>query len=290
MLGGVVLALALLRDLPVDVAQAGVGVVVEVPAKDERRDQRIELVVPRARERARLQPCVALPRAPLGDQVLLERRKGHREGPAFAVGSQPHVDAKDIAIRRDLVQRADDAPAEPLEELAIGQRLRAIRLAVLRVDEDEIDVGGHVELAPAELAHADHHEVLRGAVLVARLAVLGRQRAPVERDGGVQGGLGERRHVGADLGQIGARAHVAGERVHEDAAAQAAQFCRQRERVASLGGGAQRRFRGDPGEWSAEGRGELLPLFRVRVERRGRVSTVGESGGEIGRNGHGTEV
>ena len=271
-----------------DVAQTFVGVVVEVLAKDERRDQRVELVVPRAGQCARLQPRIALPRAPLRDQVLLERRIGHREGPALAVGPQPHVDAEHVAVRRDVVERADDAPAEPLEEFPVRQRPRAIRIAVFRIDEDEIDVGGHVELAPAELAHADHHEVLRCAVLVARLAVLGGERAVVQRDGGAQRDLGERRHVGADLGQIGARGQVAGQRVDEDAAAQPAQRCRQRARFAGLRGGAQRGFGVSPGERRTERRGERLPLFRVRGQRRGRVSAVGESGGEIGCVGHGT--
>ena len=101
----VVVALALLRDLAVDVAQALVGIVVEVLAKDEGRDERVELVVPRAGHRARLEPGVALPRAPLRDQVQLERRIGHGQGPAFAIGAQPHVDAEDVAIRRDLLER-----------------------------------------------------------------------------------------------------------------------------------------------------------------------------------------
>ena len=41
----VVAALALLADLAMDVAQPVVGVVVEVLAVDERRDQRVELAV-----------------------------------------------------------------------------------------------------------------------------------------------------------------------------------------------------------------------------------------------------
>ena len=96
----VIVALALLGDLPMDVAQPVVGVVVEVLAKDERRHQRVELVVPLARQRARLEPGVALPGATLRDEVLLERRVGHRQRPALAVGSKPHVDAENEAFRR----------------------------------------------------------------------------------------------------------------------------------------------------------------------------------------------
>ena len=70
----VVVALALLGDLAMDVAQSVISVVVQVLAKDERRHQRVELVVPLAGQRAGLEPRVALPRAPLRDEVLLERR------------------------------------------------------------------------------------------------------------------------------------------------------------------------------------------------------------------------
>ena len=47
----VVAPLALLADLAMDVAQALVGVEVEVFAEDERRDESVELVVLRAGQR-----------------------------------------------------------------------------------------------------------------------------------------------------------------------------------------------------------------------------------------------
>ena len=151
-----------------DVAQTVVGVEVEVLAKHEGPDQRIELVVARAGQRARLEPRVTLPRAALRDQVALERRVGNRERPALAVGPQPHVDAKHVAVCRDVVEGADDAPAEAFEELAVREHARTVGLAVVGVDEDEVDVRRDVELAAAQLAHADNDEVLRDAVLVAR--------------------------------------------------------------------------------------------------------------------------
>ena len=81
----VVVAPALLADLAVNVAQTVVSIEVEVLAVDERRDERVELVVPPAGHGARLEPRVALPGAPLRDEVLLEGRIGHRERPARAV-------------------------------------------------------------------------------------------------------------------------------------------------------------------------------------------------------------
>src|SRR6185436_9483762 len=110
-----------------------------------------------------------------------ERRVRHRQGAALAVGSKPHVDAENEAFRRDLVQRADDAAAKPLEELPRRQCARSIRLAVFRIDEDEIDVRRYVELASAELAHADDDEALCRSGLVARLPETGDELAVVQR-------------------------------------------------------------------------------------------------------------
>ena len=219
----VVVALALLADLAMDVAQTLVRIEVQVLAKDERRDQRIELVVPGARHGPRLEPRVALPGASLRDQVLFERRVRHRQRTARTIRAQPHVDAEHVAVGAHVVQRADDAAAEPLEEIAIRQRPRAVGLAVFRVDEDQVHVGRHVELAAAELAHADHDEILRPPALVARLAVGVGQDAVVQRDGGTQRDFRQPRHVAADLGEIGAPREVARERVQEHAATQLAQ-------------------------------------------------------------------
>ena len=85
------------------------------------------------------------------------------------------------------MQRGDHLPAEPVEELAVGDAARAGGLAFLRVDEHEVDVGGHVELAAAQLAHADHDEQ------VLRFLAAFRARSPVdlhERRGVAQRGGG----------------------------------------------------------------------------------------------------
>ena len=70
---GVILAPALLADLPVHVAQTSIGVVIEILAKHERRNEPFQLVATLAGQGPRLEPRVALPGAPLRDQVLLER-------------------------------------------------------------------------------------------------------------------------------------------------------------------------------------------------------------------------
>src|SRR5208282_4481566 len=113
---------ALLADLPVHVAQPGIGVVVEVFAEYERDDELLEFGAPVAAERPGLQPRVALPRPPLGEQVLLERRERRRKRTAVAVRAQAHVDAEHEALRGDVAERGNDPAAETIEELLVGQR------------------------------------------------------------------------------------------------------------------------------------------------------------------------
>ena len=71
----IVLAATLLPNLAVHVAQTRVGVIVEILAEDERRDHALEFLAAIPGKRPRLEPCVALPGAPLLDEVLLQRTK-----------------------------------------------------------------------------------------------------------------------------------------------------------------------------------------------------------------------
>ena len=68
----------------------------------------------------------------------------------------------------------------------------AVGLAALGKEEDEVDVGGEIELAAAELAHADDEELLRLARRRARRAVARLERAPRESERGGDRGVGER--------------------------------------------------------------------------------------------------
>ncbi len=65
----------------------------------------------------------------------------------------------------DIMQRADDALSQPVEELAIGDGPGTGRFAFVGVDEDEVDVRRDVELAATQLAHADGDELLRQSVI-----------------------------------------------------------------------------------------------------------------------------
>ena len=188
------------RDLGIDqalhLAQAVEGRVVEVAAEHEgleRLDQgRAHRAV--AGHRVRLDPGVALPVAALALVVLLHRRQRQRQAPGAAEGAQAHVDAEGEAVGGDLAQHLDQALAQAQEIVLVGQPARAVALAGLAEGEDQVDVGGEVELASAQLAHADHGQALGRAVGPAR-------RAQPLREAGLEL---RQRALDADLGQLGA--------------------------------------------------------------------------------------
>ena len=85
--------------------------------------------------------------------------------------------------------RADAAGA-----VAALAAVATIGLAVFFIDIDQVDVGRHVELARAELAHADDPKVDLGAGLVARRTMARVVVAPRLRKRQVESGLGQRGH------------------------------------------------------------------------------------------------
>ena len=115
-----------------------------------------------------------------------------------------------------------------------GQPLRAVGVAFLGVDEHQVDVRRDVELAPAELAHADHHQRLRRAAGAPRAAGLLRlaRLGPGQRGG--DRGLGQVAHRAADLGQVGRPGQIARHHPQQHALAQPAQAPLERGLVVAL--------------------------------------------------------
>ena len=95
----------------------------------------------------------------LADALVVELGGLHRHGERrrARVGPQPEVGAEDVAVgrglRHQLHQHARAAHEVPRQLLVAGERRR-----VAVVEQDEVDVAGIVELAGAELAHAEHGE------------------------------------------------------------------------------------------------------------------------------------
>src|SRR5882672_9578607 len=101
-----------------------------------------------AAQGARLDPGIALPLAAVRHEILLQRIEARRQRATVAPGTQAHVDAEHEAVLGALAERRD----QPLPESGVA--LQAVpRSALVRMEKHQVDVGGHVQLAAAELAH-----------------------------------------------------------------------------------------------------------------------------------------
>ena len=217
-----------LADLGVQFAHRPDAAVIEVLSENERprHGGKIGLVAVGeglkvcGRHDPRFDPGVAFPFAPVGDQILLEGVETHRQRTAVAPGSQAHVDAEHAPVPGWFVEAFDQTPSELGKIFVAGPS--AGHFGVFRIDKNQVDVGGHVELATAELAHAhDQHARARIADLCAHGSVAYPQRGRNRHLG--QGGHGARH-----LGEVGESAEVAQRQAQHHPLAQAAQGCGQR--------------------------------------------------------------
>ncbi len=159
--------LDLARDQRLHLAQRLEHPEVEIAPVDERPQHvAMQFVESSGAEHGpRLHVGVALPVAPVLLQVVLEGVEAHDLRPGVPEGPQPQVHAVHESLGRDRAEELRNAPAEPREILLVLERSAAVGLAVLREQEHEVDVRGEVELAAAELAHAQHHQLEFAAVL-----------------------------------------------------------------------------------------------------------------------------
>ena len=130
-----------------------------------------------------------------------------RERRGAGIGPQPQIGAEHVAVAGALAEQAHEIAGDAHEE---GLRLEAGAQADAGevVEDDEIDVGGVVELEGAVLAHAEH-DVAGGLVgqPVAGLGGLAEEEADGRRHRRV-GGLRQAardRHHRPDAGQIAER-------------------------------------------------------------------------------------
>ena len=201
---GQILARDFRIDQPLHFAQAGERGVVEVLAVHERPQQLLQLLagMPVAGHRTRLDPGVALPVAPLALVVLLHRGERQRQPAGVAERAQAQVDAGADAVHGRLVQQAHQLAPEPDEILAVVEPARAVAVAALRIGQHQVDVGGEVQLAAAELAEADHQQPLQLALGIAAVAVTRGQRALGPAQRGAEQRLIQHAGGGQDLRQF----------------------------------------------------------------------------------------
>ncbi|MCY1525749.1 hypothetical protein D9M68_607410 [compost metagenome] len=195
-----------LADLAVQRAQRVEDVVVQVLAEHKgqhRAAQGAGALVGDAGGRgdhAAFEPGEAFPLAALHLEILFQRAQRNRARPRVAVGPQRQVDAEHVAVFGGFAHGVVDVLDRLAEVLVVADAVAALGiaggLAVVVVHVDQVDVARHVELARAELAHADHPEL-------SPLARLGQRRAiqPVQLGEGQGAGGVER-----EFGQFGDRA------------------------------------------------------------------------------------
>ena len=133
------------------------------------------------------------------DVVIVQRRLqvGDRR-PALSLGPQPQVHAVDAPQIGRLGQQADQLAGEVVEKLGVGDGPVAVGLAVEIIEEDQVDVAGVVQLAAAELAHAQDDEPRGASVGAAGRAPLGAEFPPGGPQRRFQNGVGQVGDLGGD--------------------------------------------------------------------------------------------
>ena len=105
-------------------------------------------------------PCVTFPFTSLRHQILFQRSEAHGQSAAVAIGAQAHIHTEDIAIGGDVVYQRDNLASHAVKEIAIANAACAIGIAVFRVHKNQVYIGRHIQLAPTQLAHAYHQQLL----------------------------------------------------------------------------------------------------------------------------------
>ena len=145
-----------------------------------------------AGDRPALDQRLALPGASSGHVIAERRAERAGQRTLLAVGPQPHVDAVGHAQRRVLGQQPDDLAAHPREELGVGDDLRAGRLPVLVVEEDQVDVRAVVELLRRRACPGPARRTARRAAAGGTRNAVPRLGArPGQPDGGLDAGVGQ---------------------------------------------------------------------------------------------------
>ena len=143
-------------DLPFDRVHVGDGGEIEIFAPDEGRQFLEEFFAGEkiAGDRARLDIGGAFPVLP--HALVITQRGGERDGDGrrARIGPQTQIGAKHITFIGVFAHDFDDAFGHPHEEIDILQRIGEA-YAVAVEENDQINVGGIIQLIGAALAHAE---------------------------------------------------------------------------------------------------------------------------------------
>ena len=128
-------------NLAMELAQLCHGTIIKITAKYKGPNQRRQLSVAFSRDGAGFDPRIAFPRSSLHDEIIFQRRKTNGQSAAFAIGPQPHVNAKHKTMFVVLGQQRDHALAEQYEKFVIAYLAWPRCFALFWINKNQIDIG-----------------------------------------------------------------------------------------------------------------------------------------------------
>ena len=165
----------------------------------------------------------------MGLVVFLQRVEAEHQRPLGAERAQSHVHAVDEAVRGRFAEHLHELARELEEEaVVVDAAPAALGLPVFGEGEDEVDVGGEVQLARPELAQRKHDELLGFAGVADGRAEIRALPLVEPGEAGVDERVGEIGGVAHRLVEIGEPADVAPGDPHHLPAAQPSQVRHQR--------------------------------------------------------------
>ena len=219
-------------DLAVQAAHCFIGAVIEIAAEDKRAHQRGDAVFVR-RDYAGFAPGIALPLAPLADQILLERGFADHQRAAVAVGAKAHIGAEHKAFALGMIEQGDQLLADLGEKLLIVAAAAAVGFAGFGIDENQIEIGRNVQFKAAGLAHRHHAQMLLFAAVAADRRAVKRAAAALGKfQRGIDGKIRQQRDAAGYFVQRRRAAQIAHHNLRQHMPAQHAQRGRKRRFVA----------------------------------------------------------
>ena len=174
---------------------------------------------------------VPLPVTSMLQEIGLERTEADHRWTTFAERTQSRINAKRKALGRGLVEQRDNFPCQPAEVFLRAHALAAIGLAILRIEKNQVDIRGQIQLTAAKLSHTQYDERDTLARRRTHTAEARLKRTLGQSRGNVEHAIGKIRQRLQCLVEIGEPENLAPDDMQHEAITEAAQYC---VRVAAL--------------------------------------------------------
>jgi len=169
---------------------------------------------------AGLEEHLEFPVAGAGAVVLFGGVEGDADFAEAAIGAEAEVDAVAEAFGGVGGEEVRETGGDFLEELAVGDGVFAVGLAVALIEEEEVDVGAVVEFVGSEFTEGEDGEAALVAGGEAGGAVAGDEVEAKAAVGDVEEGVGDVGEFVGDLGEGGEAEDIAEEDAEDLAAAE----------------------------------------------------------------------